>query len=37
MKKKILIVGGADSRSNDNTLVKKVLNWSKEISTRGRE
>ena len=33
MKKKILIVGGADSRSNDNTLVKKILNSSTEILT----
>lgn len=34
MKKNFLIVSGADLRSSDNTLVKKNLNWSPEISTK---
>ena len=34
MKKNLLIVSGADPRSRDNTLVKKNLNWSPEISTK---
>jgi len=33
MKKKNLIVGRPDSKSDDNILVKKILNWSAEIST----
>ena len=35
MKKKNLIVGRSDSKLNDNILVKKILNWSAEISTGG--
>ena len=34
MKKNFLIVSGADLRSSDNTLVKKNLNCSPEISTK---